>query len=203
MDKDLDNFEYNIRKMFAERLNPNVCYHNLEHTLSIVAKAKEIGEYYQMDKDELEDLFLSGWLHDVGYWEGVALDHEKRGADFAQDFLQEFGVPKSRIEAIYNAILATKVPQTPKNLMDSIICDSDLYHLSSNQFYAQTLLLKKENEQLNGRPVELLGWLRNSEKFMTEHQYHTDYAIRFFQPGKDENLEFLRSKIEELEKTGI
>ncbi|MEB2785195.1 HD domain-containing protein [Algoriphagus persicinus] len=202
MDRHLESFECSIRKMFAERLNPDVCYHNLDHTLSIVAKVEEIGTYFQMDQTDLEDLFLSGWLHDVGYWEGVALDHERRGADFARVFLKQFEVSQDRIDRICAAILATKVPQQPQNLMDSIICDADLYHLSSDQFYAQTLLLKKENEQLNGRPVELLGWLRNSESFMIDHHYHTDYAFNFFQSGKEENLKFLRTKIEELEKTG-
>lgn len=200
MDLQLKNFECTIRKLFAERLNPMVCYHNLDHTLSIVAKVNEIGLYYQMGEIELEDLFLAGWLHDVGYWGGVALDHEKRGADFARDFLPKFKISENRIEAICEAILATKVPQQPKSLMDSIICDADLYHLSSDQCYAQTLLLMKENEQLNDRPVVLLDWLKNSEKFMENHHYHTDFALKFYQTGKNENLIFLQSKIAELEK---
>ncbi|SFT38681.1 HD domain-containing protein [Algoriphagus locisalis] len=198
MDKQLENFEFAIRKMFAEQLIPEVCYHNLDHTLSIVSKVKEIGESYQLDKIELENLFISGWLHDVGYWGGVAEDHEKRGAEFALEFLEKFQVPKNRITMICQAILATKIPQKPQNLMDSIICDADLYHLSSDQFYDQTLLLKKENEQLTGKSVELLAWLRNSEKFMEGHHYHTDYAVKYYRPGKLENLNFLRSKIEEL-----
>ncbi|WP_339752346.1 HD domain-containing protein [Algoriphagus aquimarinus] len=203
MDLQLKNFECSIRKMFAERLNPKVCYHNLDHTLSIVAKVNEIGLYYEMSKIQLEDLFLAGWLHDVGYWGGVALDHEERGADFAQDFLPKFGISQNRIEAICQAILATKVPQKPKSLMDSILCDADLYHLSSDQCYDQTLLLRKENEQLNERSVVLLDWLRNSEVFMKSHHYHTEYAIKYYQSGKDENLAFLQSKIADLAKVEI
>ncbi|RAI89456.1 HD domain-containing protein [Algoriphagus yeomjeoni] len=203
MDIHLKTFEQDIRRLFAERLIPEVCYHNLDHTLSIVSKVKEIGEFYNLDKSELEDLFFSGWLHDVGYWKGVALDHEKRGAEFAKEFLKNYNVPARRIKVICQAILATKVPQKPKNLMDSIICDADLYHLSSDQFYAQTLLLKKESEQLNGEPLELLDWLRSSEKFLEGHHYHTDYAVKFFRPGKIENLKFLRSKIEELAKAAV
>ncbi len=203
VDIHLDNFESSIRKMFVERINPDVCYHNIDHTLSIVDKVREIGEYNQLDQDQLENLFFAGWLHDVGYWDGVALDHEERGADFARVFLKSFGIAQERIEAICGAILATKVPQQPMNLIESIICDADLYHLSSDQCYTQTLLLKKEYEQLNNQPVDLLDWLRNSEKFMIGHHYHTDYALRFYKPGKDENLKFLQSKIEELAKAEI
>jgi len=203
VDIHLENFEFTIRKMFAERLNTDVCYHNIDHTLSIVAKVKEIGDYYQLDQDQLEDLFYAGWLHDVGYWEGVALDHERRGADFAKEFLKQFGVKQDRIRKICGAILATKVPQQPTNLIESIICDADLYHLSSDECFAQTMLLKKEYEQLNDDPVDLLDWLRNSEKFMMRHSYHTEYAIRFYKPGKEENLAFLQSKIAELAKAEI
>lgn len=203
MDIHLKNFELAIRKMFAERLIPEVCYHNLDHTLSIVSTVNEIGVYYHLDKEGLENLFFAGWLHDVGYWEGIALDHEKRGAEFAKDFLKNYHVSESRIEVICQAILATKVPQEPHNLMDSILCDADLYHLSSEKCYAQTLLLKKENEQLNGKPVDLLAWLRNSEKFMEGHHYHTDYAVKYFRPGKVENLKFLKSKIEEQAKAEV
>jgi hypothetical protein len=199
----LDTFEFTIKKMFSERLNPNVCYHNIDHTLSIVAKVSEIGEFHQLGQDQLEDLFFAGWLHDVGYWDGIALDHEQRGAEFAMEFLKEFGVSEDRLKSICGAILATKVPQRPNNLIESIICDADLYHLSSDQFYAQTLLLKKENEQLNGRPVELLDWLKNSNDFMINHHYHTEYASIFFQSGKDKNLKFLQSKIAKLAKAEI
>ncbi|WP_339868185.1 HD domain-containing protein [uncultured Algoriphagus sp.] len=203
MDILLDTFELAIRKLFAERLNPDVCYHNIDHTLSIVAKVKEIGLYYNLEQEQLDELFIAGWLHDVGYWNGVAIDHELRGAAFAREFLKQYDVSEEGIERICGAILATKVPQQPHNLMESIICDADLYHLSSDQCYAQTLLLKKETEQLSGNPIELLDWLKNSEKFMVNHHYHTEYAAKFFQQGKEENLRFLQTKIEELAKAEI
>ncbi len=203
MDIQLANFEITLRKMFAERLNPDVCYHNIHHTLSIVEKVCEIGTYYKLKQTQLDDLFFAGWLHDVGYWNGVALDHELRGAEFAREFLKEFGLDQKRIDSICGAILATKVPQQPTNLIESIICDADLYHLSSYQCYAQTLLLKKEYEQLNSESVDLLDWLRNSERFMNDHHYHTDYALEFFRPGKEENLNYLQSQIEDLTKAAI
>ena len=203
MDIHLDNFEIIIRKMFEELLNPDVCYHNIDHTLSIVEKVREIGIFYKMTQTELDDLFFAGWFHDVGYWNGVALDHERRGAEFAQEFLEKFGLDQMRIDTICGAILATKVPQQPNNLIEFIICDSDLFHLSSDQFFTQTLLLRKEFEQLNGQSVDLLDWLRNSERFMVSHQYHTSYALQFFQPGKEENLRYLQSQIKNLAKAEI
>lgn len=46
----IEKFEGTIRKMFIERLNPNVCYHKLVHTLSIVEKSIEIGEFYGLEQ---------------------------------------------------------------------------------------------------------------------------------------------------------
>ena len=56
----LASFKYRIRKLFAERLNPAVCYHKLDHTLSIVDKVNEVDEYYYLDKQSLENLFFDG-----------------------------------------------------------------------------------------------------------------------------------------------
>ena len=197
MDNQLKKFESWMREMFANRQMPEVCYHNLDHTLLIVEKVNEIGKYYKLPEQDLEDLFYAGWLHDVGYWDGIAEGHEKQGADLAQSCLTELGLPEERIQRIQSAILATKVPQKPKDLFESIICDSDLYHLSSNLFYEQTLLLKKEKESALGKEIPLVEWLNGTKSFMASHHYHSEYALKFFQPGKEKNKLILEEKIEE------
>ncbi|WP_373399480.1 hypothetical protein V8V91_07165 [Algoriphagus halophilus] len=181
----MKKFESWMREMFANRQMPEVCYHNLDHTLLIVEKVNEIGKYYKLSDQDLEDLFFAGWLHDVGYWDGVAEGHEQQGADLAQNCLTELGISDERIQRIKSAILATKVPQKPKDLFESILCDSDLYHLSSDLFYEQTLLLRKEKESALGKKIPLEEWLKGTRDFMESHHYHSEYAIKHFQPGKE------------------
>ncbi|WP_234982148.1 Pycsar system effector family protein [Algoriphagus halophilus] len=195
----MKKFESWMREMFANRQMPEVCYHNLDHTLLIVEKVNEIGKYYQLSDQDLEDLFYAGWLHDVGYWDGVAEGHEQQGADLAQNCLTELGLPDERVQRIKSAILATKVPQKPKDLFESIICDSDLYHLSSDLFYEQTLLLRKEKESALGKKIPLEEWLKGTRDFMESHHYHSEYAINHFQPGKEKNKLILEEKIEDAE----
>src|SRR5690606_34812453 len=152
--------------MFANRLKEEVCYHNFNHSKLVVNKIKEIGEYYKLSIEEQENLIYAGWLHDVGYWEGRGEGHEERGADLTQEWLSKFGLPQVRIDRIKSAILATKVPQTPKDLLESIICDADLFHLSSDKFYEQTILLKQERENILDEKIKLADWLKGSHSFM-------------------------------------
>lgn len=183
--------------MFENRQKSEICYHNLDHTLQIVEKVNEIGDYYKLGKEEKDDLFFAGWMHDIGYWEGEGEGHEIRGAEMAEDCLIQVGISKERVDRIKSLILATRIPQNPKNLLEEIICDADLYHLSSDQFYEQTLLLKKEKENLGYGKVPLSDWLRSSQVFMLSHRYHTEYARKFLQPGKEKNLKLIEMKIEE------
>ena len=146
VDKQLEKFERWIREMFENRQKSEVCYHNMDHSLQIVKKVAEIGEYYNLSKEEKEDLYVAGWMHDIGYWEGKGEGHEIKGSEMAQKYLIELGLNQERVDRIKSLILATKVPQNPKNLLVEIICDADLFHLSSEGFFEQTLLLKKEKE---------------------------------------------------------
>nr|WP_245405114.1 Pycsar system effector family protein [Algoriphagus sp. AGSA1] len=183
--------------MFENRQKSEFCYHNIEHTLQIVDKVREIGEYYGLEKEEKEDLFFAGWMHDVGYWEGKGEGHEVRGAEMAEEYLIQLGIDKQRVDRIKSLILATRIPQNPQNLLEEIICDADLFHLSSDQFYDQTLLLKKEKENSGYGEIPLSEWLAGSQIFMLSHHYHTEYAKKFLQPGKEKNLKLIDMKIKE------
>lgn len=185
--------------MFANRQKKEVCYHNIDHTYFMVEKVREMGEYFKLSERDQEDLFFAAWLHDVGYWDGKAEGHEMRGAEIAQTTLSEFGLPQSRIDRIKNGILATQMPQSPTDLFESILCDADLYHLGTESFYDQTLLLKCEKEKTGSHPINLKDWLKDSREFAQKHTYHTSFGQRFLEPVKKVNLKFLELKIGNLE----
>ncbi|OOG78215.1 Pycsar system effector family protein [Algoriphagus sp. A40] len=199
MDIQSAKFESWIRDQFAKRQKKEICYHNLEHTSFMVEKVREMGEFYQLGVEDQEDLAFAAWLHDVGYWDGKAEDHEVRGAEVAQANLGKFGLSQSRIDRIKNGILTTQMPQTPRDLFESILCDADLYHLGTESFYDQTLLLKCEIENNGASTLNLKDWLRDSREFANNHIYHTSYAQRFLEPVKKVNLKLLDMKIEQLE----
>lgn len=199
MEIQLENFETWIRKLFATELKPEVCYHNLDHTVSIVRRVGELAHFYQLPERDHSDLFLAGWLHDIGYWDGNPIEHEAQGAEMAGEFLRQFGAHPARIERIQSAILATKIPQKPKDLFEAILCDSDLFHLGNEDWFAQTLLLKKERDKISGKVMELLPFLKHSREFVNKHNYHTDFAKIHLEPKKQINLVKLDGIIYQLE----
>lgn len=199
MEIQLENFETWIRKLFATELKPEICYHNLDHTVSIVKRVGVLADHYQLSGKDRTELLLAAWLHDIGYWDGNPREHEALGAEMAGEFLGHFGIDPVRIERIQSAILATKIPQQPKDLFESILCDSDLYHLANEDWFDQTLLLKKEREKLSGKVMELLPFLKLSREFVNNHSYHTDFAQTNLEPQKQLNLQKLESMIHQLE----
>ena len=197
MDKQLEKFESWIRDMFKNHQKSEVCYHNMDHSMQLVKVVAEIGDYYKLSQEEKNDLHIAAWMHDIGYWEVKGEGHEEKGAKMAQEYLTELGFEQERIDRIKSLILATRMPQKPKNLLEEIICDADLYHLSSEKYFDHTVLLKKEKANLGFGKTSLIDWLRESKLFMQAHHYHTEYAQIYFQPGKEANLASIEMKIKE------
>lgn len=192
-------FESWIRSKFEGKKSKEFVYHNLSHTEFIVEKVLEIAKYYELSIHDQEDLFFAAWLHDVGYWDGEALDHEKRGSDLAQNCLSEFELTQDRIDRIKSAILSTKMPQDPKDLFESILCDADLYHLGTAELLDKSFLLKKEQERLGHGPISKAEWLKKTLQLLKIHQYHTSFAKTYLEPAKQINIKLIEQKIEMLE----
>ena len=66
-------------------------------------------------------------------------------------FLQERQASPELISQVTGCIAATRIPQTPTNLMEKIICDADLFHLGTEQFREKSRLLRDELEALKKR----------------------------------------------------
>ncbi|SDC64135.1 Predicted metal-dependent phosphohydrolase, HD superfamily [Algoriphagus faecimaris] len=199
MENQREKFESWIREMFQQRLKKEVCYHNLDHTLLIVEKSREIALEEGLGEEDRADLFYAAWLHDTGYWDGLGDGHEERGAELAQTCLEELGLAQQRIDRIKSAIRATKVPQKPKSKLEEILCDADMYHLSTPDFLDYTMCLKQELENLKSLDSTELDWLKSSREFTSAHRYHTEFGKKSLEPLKMKNLEVLDKKIKELE----
>ena len=56
-------------------------------------------------------------------------------------------MPISRTAASLG-IIATTMPQRPKNLVEKVVCDADLIHIGTKEFFRKNDLLKEEIERL-------------------------------------------------------
>ena len=182
---------------FAERqLRDNyedhkLYYHNAEHTESVVKATIEIAERMDVPEDELETVVLAAWLHDIGYATN-AQDHEGESQRIAKRFLSEQELDFKRIHQVQDAIEATRMPQAPKDNLSMILCDADLYHLSTSKFEDQTIMLKKEMDERKGERMNEGQWFEESIRFMQNHKYFTSYGQTVLEPRKQKNLKKLK-----------
>lgn len=199
VDNQFQKFESWIRSKFEETQRKEVVYHNLRHTEFIVEKVAGMAKFYNLESQDHEDLIFAAWLHDVGYWDGVAGGHEQRGAQIAQTCLTELKLPQNRIDRIKSGILYTRMPQQPTDLFESILCDADLYHLGTEDFYQKSLQLKEELELFGHGPFTRKRWLKDTLQFLQNHQYHTSFAKTYLEPVKQININNLQLNLDALE----
>lgn len=170
-------------------------YHNVRHTEDVVANASKLAGNYKLDERDFFVVIAASWFHDCGYDTGGASGHEKRGAKIAASFLTELTVEPEIIMAIEGCIMATHIPQSPKNLLEEIVCDADLYDLGTDEFSGNSKLLRKEAELESGEKIDKNAWRMKTIKFLESHQYHTDFSRNLLESGKQGNLEKLKRKL--------
>jgi predicted metal-dependent HD superfamily phosphohydrolase len=197
----LDQAKTHIEDEFQLKADANLVYHNFSHTEHVAKHAVEIANYYKLGDKDFFIVLVASWFHDLGYLDKWDL-HEQRGADAAAEFLSARGVDEETIAAVKGCILATKMPQSPQGMLQEIVCDSDLYHLGSDDFKDRNKLMRKETENLLGKDIDKDFWRLGTIKLMESHHYHTEYCINKLSEKKKENLESLKAKvIEKKEKT--
>src|SRR5690606_25776726 len=176
----------------------NLSFHNSIHMKEVVEAARKIATHYQLEERESAIVKVAAYLHDIGYYDHGCTGHEVRGADLAEAFLREKGVDDEMISQVRHCILATKPPQNPKNLLEEIVCDADLYHLGSDWFTIRNKLMRREAEA-SGVEVDKNQWRRETIQLLENHKYHTDYCQNLLGGKKQKNIDALKQKeMEEL-----
>ena len=189
-----EDVEKHIGNYFDTHTDPRLVYHNFEHTKEVVNAAQRIANHYQLSEEDFFAVTVAAYFHDTGYFEDSS-NHEAKGAELADKFLAEHQVDDGIRENVKNAILSTKIPQSPKSQIDKIICDADLYHLGLPDFRKKGKLMHKEAELLHKKDISKLEWRKRDIQFMETHRYHTDYAILLLNDQKQANINKLKSKL--------
>lgn len=193
----LEEVKQYVIHFVTSNFNNDVVYHDLEHTGDVVKAASKLGNHYKLNDQDLFIILSASWFHDAGYFNGSAMDHETRSAKLASGFLEEKGVNEVVIQAVSDCILATRIPQSPANLLQQIVCDADLSHLGSENFSKRNKLLRKETEIRESRSISGEEWRKGSIRFLEQHTYHTDFSHSIFDETKNQNLLKLKHKEEE------
>lgn len=193
----LDKVRHHVRHIFETRAITQLVYHNLAHTESVVSNAAKIAGHYRLDEKETFIVTTAAWFHDTGYCNGEASGHEQRGAELAAEYLKKEEVDEKIIREVEGCIIATIWPQKPVNLLQQIVCDSDLYHFGTAEFSDWNKLVRKEEEQRTGKKIDKSEWRKSTIRLLEAHRFHTDYCRENLDAQKHKNLEKLKEKEKE------
>jgi class 3 adenylate cyclase len=170
-------------------------YHNVKHTVDVVTEVELIGWAENCTDEEILLLKTAGLFHDVGHT--VAYDnHEYHGTVIAKEMLPKFNYSPEQIEKICSIIMSTKLPPRPTNLLENIICDSDLDYLGRSDFIPVSNTLYEELKAQN-KMGSLNDWNKIQVKFISGHQYFTATARSLREVNKQQQIERIQSLITE------
>jgi predicted metal-dependent HD superfamily phosphohydrolase len=164
-------------------------YHNYEHTLYVLEKVIQIGRHEGCNEKEIELLSAAALWHDTGYINTYA-NHEQAGCVLAKEHLPAFGFTEDDIILITGMIMATKVPQAPKNKLEEIIADADLEYLGTISAEEKSELLFKELHALIPSLTDA-AWHKMQVTFIENHHYFTRYCKEYKEPIKQAYLKEL------------
>lgn len=170
-------------------------YHNVKHTVDVVTEVELIGWAEGCTDEEILLLKTAALFHDAGHT--VAYDnHEYHGTVLAREMLPAYNYTPEQIDRICEIIMATKLPPKPKNLLEAIICDSDLDYLGRSDFIPVSNTLYEELKAQN-KIGTLNDWNKLQVKFISGHQYFTKTAQSLREVNKQQQIERIQSLITE------
>lgn len=169
-------------------------YHNVKHTVDVVTEVELIGWGEGVTDEEILLLKTAALFHDAGHI--TAYDnHEYYGTLLAKDYLPKYDYSAEQIDRICELIMATKMPPKPKNLLERIICDSDLDYLGRSDFIPVSNTLYSELKELN-KIGTLNDWNKIQLNFISGHQYFTKTAQNLREVNKQKQIERIMQLIE-------
>ncbi len=183
--------------LLDEKLSKEYLFHSRDHTQRVAKGALLIARNCGLREDEINVLLISAYFHDTGY---VFSDdnHEKESSFIAVEFLRNRGAGEEIIGIVSNAILATQVPQKPKDKISDILCDADLIHLAGDDYFEQMELLRLEWQVTGRHFFDEYQFHMNSIEFFNNHQYHTEYGKNVLQDKKLACLRKIQERVESL-----
>ncbi|MCU7616642.1 HD domain-containing protein [Chryseobacterium sp. PBS4-4] len=179
-----------VKLFLEENLSDQIKFHTIEHTKMVVNAVKAIGIHENLPVHEMETVIISAWFHDCGYAK-TYIRHEDESKKIAKSFLGKFGCESYFIDTVLKCIDATKYPQNPLCLVEKILCDADMYHLTSPNYPKYEKALRQEFEKYLGLIYNDENWKIKNCNFFREHVYHTEYGQKVLSRFKEVNLKLM------------
>ncbi|RLD38597.1 MAG: metal-dependent phosphohydrolase [Bacteroidetes bacterium] len=174
--------QYIINRLHSE-LNPNLVYHNLEHTINVYYAAKELARLENVNDYDTLLLLTASLYHDSG----MLIDyenHEEESVNICEKELPKFSYSNDEIKIISRLIRKTKLMEKANCILENIICDADLDYLGRDYFFIRSTKLRYEWKLMGKHNYNLVEWLKIQVEFLETHQYYTKSAQRLLEKNK-------------------
>jgi predicted metal-dependent HD superfamily phosphohydrolase len=182
-----------VTGLFDKYPSPNLVFHNIDHTKNVVERAQEIAAHYKLSEMDTLAIYVAAWFHDTGHLFTEMEKHEEKSVELMTEFMHKEGVGDDVIARIAGCIMATRLPATPKNLLEEIVCDADTYHLGTKEFKETNKLVKKEFA-LRGYNTLVHDWTNSTIELLNKHTFFTAYCKILLEEKKRKNIEWLEGK---------
>ena len=179
-----------ILNKLDKELSTDLTYHGLHHTLDVLRCTDELCYYEKVSPYHRLLLKTAALFHDSGFTISN-VEHEKQGCKIVRKYLPDYDYSPREIELICGMIMATKIPQRPKNYLEAIICDADLDYLGRDDFYEIGQSLFEELKAYDVLHTEE-AWNRLQVNFLEQHQFFTATNTKRRAPKKHSFLEELK-----------
>lgn len=181
-----------ILKKLELELSSELSYHGKHHTEDVLNAAIELCALENISKHETKLIKTACLFHDAGFIVSKK-EHEKYGCELAEKYLPDFGYNLNEVKHICDLIMATKVPQRPKNNLEKIICDADLDYLGRDDFFVIAASLFKELKT-QGMLHDENSWNTMQIEFLENHSFFTSANITRRSTKKQEHLKQLKKQ---------
>ena len=174
-------------------LSQSICYHSIAHTLNVFSVSSDLCKMENIRSNQEELILAAALLHDLGYLYRFE-DNEDLCARKVEQILPEFDYSSEEIRFISNLILATRMPQKPRNIFAKILCDADLSYLGMPCYPVVSKLLRKELEAMAGQKYSDSEWVDLQKIFLSNQRFFTKSARKLFSKGIEKNMETISGK---------
>lgn len=192
--RQFEDIQRKVLDFLQEKLPEHLHYHNYAHTIDVTNQAELIGIGEGISDEDLLLVKTAALFHDAGHTI-QSPNHEFYSTEIAKEWLPKYGYLPDQIEKICEIIMATQLPPTPKNLLEQIICDSDLDYLGRVDFVPGSNLLFEELKAI-GVLDDINEWNKLQVKFLTGHQFFTATSQRLREVNKQKQIERIEKLIE-------
>jgi uncharacterized protein len=183
-----------VTSLMKKHLPETMYFHNLQHTSEVVEAATLIATNSGLNRTDIAIIKIAAWFHDSGYIYNYR-GHEESSMAIAGTYLMQYGIGNSFLQAVLDCIEATKMPQCPKNHLQQVMCDADMYHLSQNYYTGHAQKLKKEWDVYLEHHYTQDEWNRINLNLLQSHRYFSPYGREVLENLKQDNIALLKNAI--------